>query len=135
MFAFPIRQVDWSAKGQFPCGECTSGVVNLNSGLRHHSEGLDPLCPTRRHLRSRAVPTISVEPPHRDEGADRREQEKPGQQRSLYTPLHEAGEVVEHVGTEGERKTVQIRSALARRQDRDYRNGSFEKDRNDEHTS
>jgi hypothetical protein len=44
---------------------------------------------------------------------------------SFDAPLHETSEIVDHVGDERERKTVDVRSALTGGQGRDRRNTRF----------
>jgi hypothetical protein len=71
--------------------------------------------------------------PHRDQRGDGREQKESGKKPSLNIPLQKTGEIIEHVGAERKCKAVDVRFALARRQNCNDRNCSFENDRDDEH--
>ena len=70
--------------------------------------------------------------PYRDQRGDGREQKEPGKKPSLNIPLQKTGEIIEHVGAERKCKAVEIRFALARGQNCNDRNCSFENDRDDE---
>jgi hypothetical protein len=78
---------------------------------------------------------VLVQSPHCDQRGGACNEEEAGQQRSLDTPLQVPGEIVEHIGAEGERQTVHVRAALARRENRDHHDRNFQNDRDDEHGS
>src|SRR5262244_2180051 len=113
--------------GIAPCCAAAGAAVSIASTTIQASFDMVEL------LQALIASLFPVQSPHRDQRGDGREQEEPGKNPSLNIPLQKTGGIIEHAGAERKCKAVDIRFALARRQDRSDRNESFENYRDDEH--